>query len=193
MKTFNQLKQDINEAVPLAIPAGIAAKKFALPAAMTLVGGVGTYLQSKKKDDKGDINITPRNLKNLENAVFRDKVGRKLDGEILKRREQKKKMKEGPFAGTGAFDASKSRTKRQYLGLPPSGKLSKQQKKDRKISGQREMIRKRDDELAIKGPGDQVPGAKRERLKRLLKGYLERSGIKGKRDANKKIDKDLGK
>ena len=89
---------------------------------------------------------------------------------------QSKKSK-GPFADTGGFDASKSRTKRQYFGLPPSNKLSKQQKKDRKISGQREMIRKRDDELATKGPGDQVPGAKRERLKSLLKKYLELSLI----------------
>ena len=105
---------------------------------------------------------------------------------------QSKKSK-GPFADTGGFDASKSRTKRQYLGLPPSNKLSKQQKKDRKISGQREMIRKRDDELATKGPGDQVPGAKRARLQKLLKNYLERSGIKSKRDANKKIDRDLDK
>ena len=104
-----------------------------------------------------------------------------------------KKAREGPFSGTGGFDASKSRTKRQYYGLPPSSKLSKQQKKDRKISGQREMIRKRDDELATKGPGDQVPGAKRARLQKLLKNYLERSGIKAKRDANKKIDRDLGK
>ena len=103
------------------------------------------------------------------------------------------KKSKGPFADTGGFDASKSRTKRQYFGLPPSNKLSKQQKKDRKISGQREMIRKRDDELATKGPGDQVPGAKRERLKSLLKKYLERSGIKDKRDANNKIDRDLGK
>ena len=180
----------------IAIKAG---SKFLpkIPSALKAIGAGAvtgaTILQTKKKDNDGDVNITPRNLKNLENAVFRDKTGRKLDGEILKRREQKKKMKEGPFADTGGFDASKSRTKRQYLGLPPSNKLSKQQKKDRKISGQREMIRKRDDELATKGPGDQVPGAKRERLKSLLKKYLERSGIKDKRDANKKIDRDLGK
>ena len=105
---------------------------------------------------------------------------------------QSKKSK-GPFADTGGFDASKSRTKRQYFGLPPSSDLTKQQKKDRKIKGQQEIIKKRDDQIAREGPGDLVPGAKRERLKRLLKGYLERSGIKGKRDANKKIDKDLGK
>ena len=186
MKTFNQFQESV-------AAAAIKGGSKLIPALMTGIGAAGMIMQSKKKNNDGDINITPRNLKNLENAVFRDKTGRKLDGEILKRREQKKKMKEGPFADTGGFDASKSRTKRQYLGLPPSNKLSKQQKKDRKISGQREMIRKRDDELATKGPGDQVPGAKRARLQKLLKNYLERSGIKSKRDANKKIDKDLGK
>jgi len=103
------------------------------------------------------------------------------------------KKSKGPFADTGGFDASKSRTKRQYLGLPPTDKLSKQQKKDRKISAQREMIRKRDDDIATKGPGDLVPNAKRDRLKSLLDKYLERSGIQSKRDANKKIDDKLGK
>ena len=105
---------------------------------------------------------------------------------------QSKKSK-GPFADTGGFDASKSRTKRQYLGLPPSSDLTKQQKKDRKIKGQQEIIKKRDDKIATEGPGDLVPGAKRERLKKLLKKYLEKSGVKAKRDANKKIDRNLDK
>ena len=180
----------------IAIKAG---SKFLpkIPSALKAIGAGAvtgaTILQAKKKDDDGDVNITPRNLKNLENAVFRGKIGRKLDGEILKRREQKKQMKKGPFADTGGFDASKSRTKRQYLGLPPSSQLSKQQKKDRKIKGQQDIIKKRDDDLATKGPGDLVPNAKKERLKQLLKKYIEKSGIKAKRDANKKIDKDLGK
>jgi len=97
--------------------------------------------------------------------------------------------KSGPFADTGGFDASKSRTKRQYLGLPPSTDLTKQQKKDRKIKGQQDIINKRDDQIAREGPGDKVPGARRARLKELLKKYLEKSGIKGKRDTNKEIDK----
>ena len=105
---------------------------------------------------------------------------------------QSKKSK-GPFADTGGFDASKSRTKRQYFGLPPSSDLTKQQKKDRKIRGQQVIINKRDDQIAREGPGDLVPGAKRARLNSLLKKYLERSGIQSKRDANNKIDRDLGK
>ena len=94
----------------------------------------------------------------------------------------------GPFSGTGGFDASKSRTKRQYLGLPPSTNLTKQQKKDRKIEGQKRIIDKRDEKIATEGPGDLVPSAKRARLKELLKKYLEKSGIQRKRDANKQID-----
>ena len=101
--------------------------------------------------------------------------------------------RKGPFSDTGGFDASKSRTKRQYLGLPPSTNLTKQQKKDRKIKGQQDIINKRDEKIAIEGPGDLVRGAKRDRLKSLLKKYLERSGIQSKRDANNKIDRDLGK
>ena len=103
---------------------------------------------------------------------------------------QSKKSK-GPFADTSGFDASKSRTKRQYLGLPPSSDLTKQQKKNRKIKGQQEIIKRRDDKIATEGPGDLVPGAKRARLRKLIKRYLEKSGIKGKRDANKKIDRKL--
>tara|TARA_B100000963_G_scaffold156022_1_gene135812 strand:- start:188 stop:817 length:630 start_codon:yes stop_codon:yes gene_type:complete len=99
-----------------------------------------------------------------------------------------KKASEGPFSGTGGFDASKSRTKRQYLGLPPSTDLTKNQKKNRKIKGQQDIINKRDDQIAREGPGDLVPGAKRARLKELLKKYLEKSGIQRKRDANKQID-----
>ena len=105
---------------------------------------------------------------------------------------QSKKSK-GPFADTGGFDASKSRTKRQYLGLPPSSDLSKKEKKNRKLKGQKEIIDRRDDKIAKEGPGDLVPGAKRARLKSLLKKYLERSGIQSKRDANNKIDRDLDK
>ena len=153
MKTFQQFRQDINEAVPLAIPAGIALKtagsKFLLPALMTGIGAAGTLYQTTKKS--------------------------------------------GPFADTGGFDASKSRTKRQYFGLPPSSDLTKNEKKTRKLKGQKEIIDRRDDKIAKEGPGDLVPGAKRARLNSLLKKYLERSGIQSKRDANNKIDRDLGK
>ena len=157
MKTFKQFQ----EAVPLIpVVGGVATKKLLLPIGMTVVGALGTYLQSKKGNE-GDVNITPRNLKNLENAVFRDKKGRKLDGEILKRREQKIKMK-GPFADTPNPEELR---KAKLTGKSP---LTKAEKKNRKLSAQREMIRRRDDELATKGPVDPVPGAKRAYLEKLL-------------------------
>tara|TARA_B100000927_G_C16099851_1_gene322692 strand:+ start:42 stop:512 length:471 start_codon:yes stop_codon:yes gene_type:complete len=155
MKTFQRFKQDINEAVPLAIPARIALKtagsKFLLPALMTGIGAAGTLYQTTKKS--------------------------------------------GPFADTGGFDASKSRTKRQYFGLPPSTNLTKQEKKDRKIKGQQDIINKRDDQIAREGPGDLVPGAKRERLKKLLSDFKKRylKNLEDKKAKNDEIDRRLGK
>ena len=102
---------------------------------------------------------------------------------------QSKKSK-GPFADTGGFDASKSRTKRQYLGLPPSSDLSKKEKKNRKLKGQKEIIDRRDDKIAKEGPGDLVPGAKRARLKKLLKDFKDRfqKNLQDKKLINKQID-----
>ena len=66
MKTFQQFRQDINEAVPLAIPTGIALKtagsKFLLPALMTGIGAAGTLYQATKKinNDKGEEEIKQR-------------------------------------------------------------------------------------------------------------------------------------
>ena len=49
MKQFNHFRKDIDEAAAavVAIPKIAKLAKFAVPAAMTLVGGVGTYLQSR--------------------------------------------------------------------------------------------------------------------------------------------------
>ena len=103
--------------------------------------------------------------------------------------------KSGPFADTGGFDASKSRTKRQYFGLPPSTKLTKQEKKDRKIEGQKRIIDTRDEKIAKEGPGDLVPSAKRARLKNLLSDFKKRylKNLEDKKAKNDKIDRDLGK
>lgn len=48
LKSFKQFQ----EAAALAIPAAGLVGKFALPAAATIIGGVGTYLQSRKKKEK---------------------------------------------------------------------------------------------------------------------------------------------
>ena len=69
MKTFQQFKQDINEAVPLAIPAGIALKTglgslLGSSAIKSVVAGALTgagYLASKKiNKDKGEEEIKQR-------------------------------------------------------------------------------------------------------------------------------------
>ena len=164
MKTFYKFQQDIDEAAALA------------PAIPKLVGLTKM--------------VAPKAAKFGLNAL---KFGTAVPVGLGIANVLQSKKSKGPFADTGGFDASKSRTKRQYFGLPPSSDLTKQQKKDRKIKGQQEIIKRRDDQLAREGPGDLVPGAKRERLKKLLKKYIEKSGIKAKRDANKKIDRDLGK
>ena len=69
MKQFNHFRKDIDEAAAAvaAIPKIAKFAKLAAPAAMTLVGGVGTYLQSKKDDNK---------LSNLE--IIRQELQRRL-------------------------------------------------------------------------------------------------------------------
>ena len=165
MKTFSEFQEGV---ASLAVKGGSKL----IPALVTGIGAAGTIMQSKKKDD---INITPRNLKNLENAVFRDKKGRKLDGEILKRREQKRRMK-GPFADTpSAEELRKAKLTGKITIKPKKGEKKEALKtlkdflKARKIEGRTAMRLKQDDELATKGPGDQLPGARRDYLKNLLK------------------------
>ena len=188
MKTFSEFQEGV---ASLAVKGGSKL----IPALVTGIGAAGTIMQSAKKKDK-DVNITPRGLKNLENAVFRGKTGRKLDGEILKRREQKKAMK-GPFADTPSAEELRKAKLTGQLIKPKEGEALKQrelvskaekeitkpkkgEKKDaiktvkdflkaRKIEGRTAMRLKQDDELATKGPGDQLPGARRDYLKNLLK------------------------
>ena len=184
-----QLKMTNEGVASLAIKGGSKL----IPALMTGIGAAGTIMQSKKKDD---VNITPRNLKNLENAVFRGKTGRKLDGEILKRREQKEKMK-GPFADTPNAEELRKAKLTGKLVKPKEGEGYKQRElvskaekeitkpkkgekkeasktikdflKARKIEGRTMMKNKEDMEIMKKGPGDLVPKARNEYLKNLLK------------------------
>ena len=211
MKTFNQFKQDMNEGKVNLLKGAIkflakGVKKYPVAGAVGMGAGTGiNYLLIKNSLKKRKLKLDKDSEKFLKTGEFQESVavaavkgGSKLvpalmtgigaAGLIM----QSKKSK-GPFADTGGFDASKSRTKRQYLGLPPSSNLSKKEKKNRKLKGQKEIIDRRDDKIAKEGPGDLVPGAKRARLNSLLKKYLERSGIQSKRDANNKIDRDLGK
>ena len=131
-------------------------------------------MQSKKKDD---VNITPRNLKNLENAVFRGKTGRKLDGEILKRREQKEKMKGVIKPKEGEITKQRELVSKaeKEVTKPKSGEKQKAKKvvdtfkKVRKIEGKTMMKNKEDMEILKKGPGDLVPKARKTYLDKLLK------------------------
>jgi len=210
MKTFSEFQEGV---ASLAVKGGSKL----IPALVTGIGAAGTILQSKKKDD---VNITPRGLKNLENAVFRDKKGRKLDAEILKRREQKKAMK-GPFADTpSAEELRKAKLTGQLIKpnqgevektkelidkykktsktiKPKEGEITKQKElikkaekeitkpkkgekkeasktlkdflKARKMEGRTMMKIKQDTDISTKGPGDQLPDARRDYLNKLLK------------------------
>ena len=205
MKTFSEFQEGV---ASLAVKGGSKL----IPALMTGIGAAGTIMQSKKKDK--DVNITPRGLKNLENAVFRDKKGRKLDAEILKRREQKKAMK-GPFADTPSAEELRKAKLTGKLIKPKQGeskkteKLIDKYKKEDEVSKQRELIRntekqitkpkkgekkealktlknfkkarkiegrtmmriKQDADISNKGPGDQLPDARRDYLNKLLKNF----------------------
>ena len=196
MKTFTEFQEGV---AALALKGGSKL----IPALVTGIGAAGTIMQSKKKDK--DVNITPRGLKNLENAVFRDKKGRKLDAEILKRREQKKAMK-GPFADTPSAEELRKAKLTGKLLNPKKGEIKKQKDlvskaekeitkpkkgekkkalktlkdflKARKIECRTMMRIKQDNEIATKGPGDQVPGARRDYLKKLFKNlYKEEVAI----------------
>ena len=187
MKTFTEFQEGV---AALALKGGSKL----IPALVTSIGAAGTIMQSKKKDK--DVNITPRGLKNLENAVFRDKKGRKLDAEILKRREQKKAMK-GPFADTPSAEELRKAKLTGQLIKPKETEIAKQKElvskaekeitkpkkgekkeasktlkdflKARKIEGRTMMKIKQDTDISKKGPGDQLPDARRDYLKNLLK------------------------
>ena len=189
MKTFSEFQEGV---ASLAIKGGSKL----IPALVTGIGAAGTIMQSKKKDK--DVNITSRGLKNLENAVFRGKTGRKLDGEILKRREQKKAMK-GPFADTPSAEELRKAKLTGQLIKPKETEIAKQKElvskaekeitkpkkgekkeasktlkdflKARKIEGRTMMKIKQDTDISKKGPGDQLPDARRDYLNKLLKNF----------------------
>ena len=153
MKTFSQFQE---AAFIPAIPAAAGfVTKFGLPAAAAIIGGVGTYMQSKKSSPKGPFADTP-SAEELRKAKLTGKLIKPKDGDATKQRELISK-------------AEKEITKPKKGEKKDALKTVKDFLKARKIEGRTAMRLKQDDELATKGPGDQLPGARRDYLKNLLK------------------------
>ena len=153
MKTFSQFQE---AAFVPAIPAAAGfVTKFGLPAAAAIIGGVGTYMQSKKSSPKGPFADTP-SAEELRKAKLTGKLIKPKDGDATKQRELISK-------------AEKEITKPKKGEKKDAIKTVKDFLKARKIEGRTAMRLKQDDELATKGPGDQLPGARRDYLKKLLK------------------------
>ena len=153
MKTFSQFQE---AAFVPAIPAAAGfVTKFGLPAAAAIIGGVGTYMQSKKSSPKGPFADTP-SAEELRKAKLTGKLIKPKEGEVTKQRELISK-------------AEKEITKPKKGEKKDALKTVKDFLKARKIEGRTAMRLKQDDELATKGPGDQLPGARRDYLKNLLK------------------------
>ena len=90
--------------------------------------------------------------------------------------QSKKRSPKGPFADTpSAEELRKAKLTGKITIKPKKGekkdaiKTVKDFLKARKIEGRTAMRLKQDDELVTKGPGDQLPGARRDYLKNLLK------------------------
>ena len=153
MKTFSQFQE---AAFAPVIPAAAGfVTKFGLPAAATIIGGVGSYMQSKKSSPKGPFADTP-SAEELRKAKLTGKLIKPKDGDATKQRELISK-------------AEKEITKPKKGEKKDALKTVKDFLKARKIEGRTAMRLKQDDELATKGPGDQLPGARRDYLKNLLK------------------------
>ena len=144
MKTFNQFQEGV---ASLAIKGGSKL----IPAAATIIGGVGTYLQTKKDDDiikpkKGESKKTKKLIDNLY----------KKQGEIAKQRKL-------------------IRNTEKQITKPKSGEKKKAKKvvdtfkKVRKIEGKTMLRLKQDNEILKKGPGDLVPKARKTYLDKLLR------------------------
>ena len=155
MKSFSEFQEAAAAAIPAA--AGFISK-FALPAAATIIGGVGTYLQTKKDDNV----IKPKSgeVKKTKNLI-----------DIYKKTNKKIKPKEDEITKQKELisKAEKEITK------PKSGEKQKAKKvvdtfkKVRKIEGKTMMKNKEDMEILKKGPDDLLPKARKSYLDKLLR------------------------
>ena len=189
MKTFSEFQEGV---ASLAIKGGSKL----IPALVTGIGAAGTYLQSKGKFGK-DAPQTRKGLKNIAKNVDKNKLEPDTAAEreelIAKSDPNLKKLDKidkaqdnlldkirnrgtGPFADTpSAEELRKAKLTGKITIKPKKGekkealKTLKDFKKARKIEGRTMMRIKQDADISNKGPGDQVPGARRDYLKNLLK------------------------
>ena len=148
MKTFSEFQEGV---ASLAIKGGSKL----IPALVTGIGAAGTIMQTKKSSPKGPFADTP-SAEELRKAKLTGKLIKPKEGEVTKQKDLVSK-------------AEKQITKPKKGEKKEALKTLKDFKKARKIEGRTMMRIKQDNEIATKGPGDQVPGARRDYLKKLFK------------------------
>tara|TARA_B100000212_G_scaffold289661_1_gene230984 strand:- start:17 stop:514 length:498 start_codon:yes stop_codon:yes gene_type:complete len=165
MKQFNHFRKDIDEAAAAvaAIPKIAKLAKFAVPAAMTLVGGVGTYLQSR---GNGESNF--ENLRKQQQAGKGDKLKKKSE-EDAEKPSTREKIK------NALVDAGLSYRKGLSAG------------RDVESTSSTGIIGSVSDEFREKEGGKSPAQVARELIAK------QRQNMKDKRLKNKKIDDKLGK
>ena len=163
MKQFDQFRKDIDEAAAAvaAIPKIAKLAKFAVPAAMTLVGGVGTYLQSR---GNGESNF--ENLRKQQQAGEGEKLKKKSE-EDAKKPSTREKIK------NALVDAGLSYRKGLSAG------------KDVEKTSSTGIIGSASDEFREKEGGKSPAQIVRELIKKQKRAYKE------KQIKNKRINKDL--
>ena len=122
---------------------------------MTGIGAAGTIMQTKKSSPKGPFADTP-SAEELRKAKLTGKLIKPKEGEVTKQKELVSK-------------AEKEITKPKKGEKKKASKTVKDFLKARKIEGRTMMKIKQDADISNKGPGDQLPDARRDYLNKLLK------------------------
>ena len=157
MKTFSEFQEGV---ASLAVKGGSKL----IPALVTGIGAAGTIMQTKKSSHKGPFADTP-SAEELRKAKLTGKLIKPKEDEVTKQKDLVSK-------------AEKEITKPKKGEKKKALKTLKDFIKARKIEGRTMMRIKQDNEIATKGPGDQVPGARRDYLKKLFKNlYKEEVAI----------------
>ena len=146
---------------------------------MTGIGAAGTIMQTKKSSPKGPFADTP-SAEELRKAKLTGQLIKPKQGEVEKTKElidkYKKtnktiKPKEGEITKQKELirKAEKEITKPKKGEKKEASKTLKDFLKARKIEGRTMMKIKQDTDISKKGPGDQLPDARRDYLNKLLK------------------------